>query len=182
MEIKKIHTKIQGLYIIKNTEHTDNRGTFKESWNKEVYSKHGLIAEFTQDNISISKKNVIRGLHFQEEPFAQTKYIKVLKGKIIDVVVDIRKDSVTFGHHLSIELSDKNNLSLWIPSGLAHGFLSMEEGTIVSYKCTNKYSPKHERTIYWNDSEIGVKWGVKNAIISNKDNIGISLKEYKSRL
>ena len=177
--MKKKQTNIEGLFIIENIKHLDQRGSFMESWNKKGFTKEDLNADFSQDNISISKKNVIRGLHFQKEPHEQIKYIKVIRGRILDIAVDIRKKSKTFGQYFSIELSDSNNLGLWIPCGFAHGFLSLENNTIVSYKCTGEYKPNYETTINWNDSDIGIEWGVKNPIISKKDTNGISIQEYK---
>ena len=176
--MKKIKTNIEGLFVVKNTHHIDNRGSFSESWNQDQFNKTKLIANFSQDNVSISKKNVIRGLHFQRSPHEQIKYVRVIKGRILDVAVDIRKNSKTFSNYFSIELSDQNNLGLWIPVGFAHGFLSLEENTIVSYKCSGQYNPKYETTINWNDPKIGIDWGVKTPIISNKDNNGISIEEY----
>ena len=175
--MKKIETKINGLFIIKNKFFNDDRGWFMENWNIEKCKQNNLNINFKQDNISMSKKNVLRGLHFQRQPHNQTKYVRVIQGKVLDVVVDIRKKSKTFGQHLAIELSN-NQTGLWIPAGMAHGFLSLEENTIFSYKCSGEYNPKYEHTIKWNDQDINIQWGIKNPIVSNKDNNGISLKTY----
>ena len=177
--MKKIETHINGLFIIENIIFNDERGMFVESWNKNKFEKENLESFFLQDNMSISKKNVIRGLHFQNEPYSQTKLVSVVKGKVLDIVVDIRKKSKTFGEYLAIELSDSNHRMLWIPTGFAHGFLTLEENTIFTYKCSRLYQEKHEYTIKWNDKEIGIKWGIKTPIISEKDKLGISLKQYK---
>ncbi|MAQ69808.1 MAG: dTDP-4-dehydrorhamnose 3,5-epimerase [Flavobacteriales bacterium] len=177
--MKKIKTSIKGLFIIENKSFLDIRGEFMELWNQYEFEKEGLKKDPTQDNISISKKNVIRGLHFQNKPYGQIKYVRVIQGSILDVAVDIRKQSDTFGQHLAIELSKSNNYGLWIPNGFAHGFLSLEENTIVAYKCYGKYEPQHEHTIHWDDKKINIKWNVKNPIISEKDKKGISLETYE---
>ena len=177
--MKKTSTHIDGLYVIKNTCFKDVRGQFMELWNNDNFQKENLKSEFSQDNISISKKHVLRGLHFQNEPYGQTKYVSVIKGKVLDVAVDIRKDSKTFGEHLAIELSNKNKYSLWIPAGFAHGFLALEEENIFIYKCSGNYSPQQEHTIKWNDAELKIQWGIDNPIVSEKDNKGISFEEYK---
>lgn len=174
--MKKIQTHLEGLYIIENFSHIDHRGIFKEMWERQKMHNEGLIALFNQDNISISKKNVIRGLHFQIEPFAQLKFVQVIKGKIIDVAVDIRKKSNTFGQHISIELSEENQRGLWIPKGFAHGFSVLEDDTIVNYKCEGEYTPSQEKTIKWDDKDLNINWQVTNPIISEKDKkTGMSL-------
>ena len=175
--MKKIKTKINGVFIIKNHLFNDKRGEFMETWNSEVFKKNNLKINFSQDNISISKKNTLRGLHFQNQPYSQTKYVRVIKGKVLDVVVDIRKESKTFGEHIAIELSNNRN-GLWIPPGMAHGFLSLEENTIFTYKCSGQYQPKHEHTIKWDDQDINIQWDIKQPIVSEKDQNGISLKSY----
>jgi dTDP-4-dehydrorhamnose 3,5-epimerase len=175
--MKKIKTKIDGLFIIHNELFDDERGWFMESWNIEKCKKNNLNINFEQDNISVSKKNVLRGLHFQNQPYGQTKYVRVMQGKVLDVVVDLRKQSKTFGEHIAIELSNSQH-GLWIPTGMAHGFLSLQENTVFSYKCSGGYNPKHEHTIKWNDQDINIQWGIKNPIVSIKDNNGMSLKAY----
>ena len=176
--IKKKLTKIKDLYILQNVSHKDSRGLFRELWNKKTIDDLQLNCSFNQDNISISKKNVIRGLHFQHKPHEQLKYIQVIQGSILDIAVDIRIQSLTFGKHIALEISDKNNLGLWIPKGFAHGFLALEDNTIVTYKCAGKYSKKHEQTIKWNDPDLNINWGINNPITSTKDNQGISLRDY----
>ena len=178
--MKKTSTHIDGLYVIENTCFKDLRGEFVEFWNHEKFKKEHLKINFFQDNISKSKKHVLRGLHFQNKPHGQTKYVSVIKGKVLDVVVDIRKESTTFGKHFEIELSEKTHYALWIPSGFAHGFLALAEESIFTYKCSGAYSTKHEHVIKWDDPELGIKWGVKNPIVSEKDNNGISFKQYKA--
>ena len=177
--IKKISTKIAGLYILKNISYEDNRGLFKELWNKRIMNDLQLKCSFDQDNISISKKHVIRGLHFQNKPHEQLKYIRVIQGRILDVAVDIRKKSTTFGQYLALEISNQNNTGLWIPKGFAHGFLALEDNTIVTYKCAGLYNREHEQTIKWNDPELNINWGINNPKISTKDSQGISFATYK---
>ena len=151
--MKIYKTKINGLIFIKTRFFNDNRGYFFESYNKKIYSKIGIKDNFVQSNFSLSKKNVLRGLHFQKNK-PQGKLISVIKGDILDVVVDIRKNSKTYGKHASFLLSEKNGNQLWIPKNFAHGFLSLSNNTIVNYKCTDFYDPKDQHTIIWNDKEI----------------------------
>lgn len=167
MKITK--TFIQGLLIITPQIFSDERGYFFEPYNKPRFSDIGINDEFIQDNQSLSGKGVLRGLHFQAPPFAQGKLIRVVCGSVLDVAVDIRKDSGTYGKCFSIILSEQNNLIFWIPEGFAHGFLSMEDNTIFSYKCTNVYHKESERSILWNDTDIGIDWEYANPILSDKD-------------
>jgi len=176
--MNKRTTKLNGVYILENDHFKDDRGIFSEIWNQENMLKHDLQYNFYQDNLSISKKNVIRGLHFQNQPYSQIKLVRVIKGKVLDIVVDIRKNSNTFGQHLAVELSEHNHLGLWIPTGFAHGFLSLEENSVFVYKCIGKYSSQHEHTIKWNDPGLKINWGIQNPIISEKDQNGISLLKY----
>lgn len=176
-----IEPKINGLLIIEPRVFFDDRGFFYESFNKEKYrSLLGSENDFVQDNISCSKKNVLRGLHFQSPPFAQGKLVTVLKGKVLDVAVDIRKESPTYGKYQAIELSSENKLQFWIPSGFAHGFVALEDDTIFSYKCSNYYSPSNENTILWNDKTLNINWNLNDPIISEKDNIGIEFNKFVS--
>lgn len=165
--------EIDDLLLIEPRIFEDDRGLFYESFNEDKYSKIlGSKVRFVQDNISVSKKNVLRGLHFQNPPFAQGKLVTVLKGSVLDVAVDLRRNSKTYGKYEIVELSDKNKRQFWIPPGFAHGFCALEDDTIFSYKCSNYYSPEHEETIKWNDSNLGIDWGVNNPIISDKDKKG----------
>lgn len=173
--------EIPGLLIIEPRIFEDDRGFFFESFNEQQFSDLiGHKISFTQDNESLSKKHVLRGLHFQVPPFAQGKLVRVVSGKVIDVAVDIRKSSPFYGHYQMIELSDENKLQFWIPPGFAHGFLTLEENTIFQYKCTNYYSPVSERIINWNDSDLKIKWPIDNPIVSEKDQIGQEFANFVS--
>ncbi len=164
--------KIEGLVIIETKRFEDSRGYFYESFNQEKYKELlGEDVNFVQDNVSVSAKNVLRGLHFQNNPHAQGKLVSVLKGSVLDVAVDIRKNSKTYGQHQSVLLSAENGLQFWIPPGFAHGFLALEDDTIFSYKCTNYYDPKSEGSLIWNDADLKIDWKIKNPIISSKDEL-----------
>lgn len=172
---------IEGLILIDPRIFQDDRGWFYETWNEKRYQDViGQDILFVQDNISCSKKNVLRGLHFQLPPFAQGKLVTVLKGRALDVAVDLRKDSPTYGHYHSVELSENNKLQFWIPPGFAHGFLSLEDDTLFSYKCSNYYSPSHEKTLLWNDEHLTIDWRINNPIISDKDNVGEKFNNFAS--
>lgn len=175
MKILEFH--IPGVILFELSRYNDERGFFQEIFRSEWLLKYNINKNFVQDNLSISKKNVLRGLHFQVEPYQQGKLISVLSGKILDVLVDIRKKSPHFGKFLMIELDAKSPHLLWIPEGFAHGFLSLEDNSIVFYKCTNYYNKEAERTLLWNDPEIGIPWPISNPIISEKDKKGILLAD-----
>jgi len=160
--------KISGLYIVESSIHPDDRGLFFEFYKFRPFLENGF-PKFVQDNISISKKDVIRGLHFQSEPHSQGKLIGVLKGSIFDVAVDIRKDSNTFGEYVAIGLDDVKRKMLYVPPGFAHGFCVLSDETIVLYKNTREYSKENDNGIIWNDPSLGIEWPCKNPILSNKD-------------
>ena len=162
--------ELEGIIIFETEIFRDDRGYFMEFYNEKRFN-HNVLENFSfkQDNISCSKKNVLRGLHFQAPPFDQGKLIQVLKGKVMDVVVDIRKGSKTFGKHLKVELSSKNHKQLWVPPGFAHGFLTLENDTLFSYKCSGYYSKEHEMDLLWNDETLNIDWGIENPVISEKD-------------
>ena len=166
--------EIPGLLVIEPKVFTDERGVFYETFNEKKFIEAIGFEKlkFYQDNESISKKNVLRGLHFQQPPFAQGKLVRVVQGAVLDVALDLRKSSPTYGQHFSVELSSENKKQLWIPEGFAHGFVSLEENTIFNYKCTNYYSPQSERTIQWDDIDLGIDWKIKRPIISEKDKKG----------
>lgn len=161
--------EIAGLLLIKPSLFSDERGVFYETYSRKKYSEYGIPENFMQDNESISKKNVLRGLHFQLPPYDQGKLVRVIKGAALDVAVDIRKQSPTYGKYVMVELSEENKNQFWIPSGFAHGFLSLANETIFSYKCTNLYNKESESGLLWNDKDINIKWNIENPIVSEKD-------------
>ena len=167
MEI--IQTPIDGLLVIKPRIFKDDRGHFFESWSKESFKNIGLDLDFVQDNQSLSQKGVLRGLHFQNPPFAQGKLVRVIQGSVLDVAVDIRKDSPTYGEHFSIELSEENKTVFWIPTGFAHGFVALKDDTIFTYKCTGVYNKESEGALIWNDEDLNIDWRVVNPLVSDKD-------------
>ena len=163
-------TNIQGVYLIKPKIFKDDRGVFFESFNKEIFdNKVDSKINFVQDNQSLSSKGVLRGLHFQNPPHAQAKLVSVVKGSVIDVVVDLRKESKTYGNYILEELSEYNNHQLFVPKGMAHGFLTLEDNTIFSYKCSDFYHKESEDSILWNDPALNIKWPNSNPILSEKD-------------
>ena len=175
-----IKTDISGLVIIKPRVFEDDRGYFYESFKQEWFDEHVGTTNFVQDNQSLSGKGILRGLHFQKEPFAQGKLVRVIKGAVLDVAVDIRVGSPTYGKHRSIELSERNHLQFYVPSGFAHGFLTLEEQTIFSYKCTNIYNKESEGGLIYNDESLGIDWGITNPKLSNKDKDYLAFKDFKS--
>ena len=173
---------IEGLLLIEPDVFRDDRGYFIELFNEKGFAQLELPSHFAQDNLSVSGKNVIRGLHFQEEPHAQGKLVRVIRGAALDVAVDIRKNSPTFGKHEEIMLTETNNHVLWIPPGFAHGFASLDENTVFHYKCSTPYNKTAESGIRYDDKELAIKWNVKNPIVSSKDLELISFDEYRKRL
>lgn len=166
MEFK--NTKIEGLIEIFPRIFGDERGYFFESYQKSVFEKNGIPFDFVQDNQSFSTAGVLRGLHFQNEPFAQGKLVRVVKGKVLDVAVDIRPDSPTFGQYEKFILDDERQNMAYIPAGFAHGFLALED-SIFSYKCTEVYNKASESGIIWNDPTLNIDWGIENPNVSAKD-------------
>jgi dTDP-4-dehydrorhamnose 3,5-epimerase len=173
-----LRTELEGLVEIIPDIHRDDRGYFFEFYQREKYEAAGLEWRFVQDNQSFSKKNVVRGLHFQRAPHEQGKLVRVIRGKIMDVVVDLRKDSPDFGKHVKLMLDGEKQNMLYVPPGLAHGFLALED-TIFQYKCTNFYNGPAEMGILWNDTELAIDWGIQNPLISEKDRALPSFSEYK---
>jgi len=167
MEI--IKTPLEGLLVIKPDVFEDPRGYFFESFNRATFQRSGLELNFVQDNESKSKKGVLRGLHFQAPPYDQGKLVRVIKGAVLDVAVDIRRASPTFGKWESVVLSEQNKWMYWIPTGFAHGFLTLEDDTIFFYKCTNIYNKAAEGAILWCDPVLNIDWSIKNPVISEKD-------------
>ncbi len=162
------HTAIEGLIELIPRVFGDERGHFFESYNKPLFDSLGLPMTFVQDNQSFSVKGVLRGLHFQNEPHAQGKLVRVITGQVLDVVVDLRPDSPTFGRHESFLLDAKLNNMVYVPAGFAHGFLTLED-SIFSYKCTNVYNKTAESGLIWNDPDLGIDWGIADPIVSDKD-------------
>ncbi len=178
MKIEK--NAIEGLLVIKPDVFEDRRGYFFESYNEEKFKQHGIDVKFVQDNESKSGKGVLRGLHFQVPPYQQGKLVRVIKGAVLDVAVDLRKSSPTYGQWAAIELSEKNKWMYWIPAGFAHGFLTLEEDTIFFYKCTQVYNKESEGGILWNDPDLGIKWGISEPMVSEKDKVAMRFREFKS--
>ena len=171
MTIKE--TPLKGLLIIEPKVFNDGRGYFYESYNKDKYVKAGIDVEFVQDNQSFSQKGAVRGLHAQAEPFAQGKLVRVINGRALDIAVDIRKNSPTYGRYESIELSGENNLQFWIPAGFLHGFATLEDNTIFTYKVNNFYDKASEIGVIWNDTTLNINWGIDHpdVLLSPKDEI-----------
>ena len=173
-------TEIEGLIIIEPKVFEDDRGYFFESFNKNTFAKGGIETEFVQDNQSLSQRGVLRGLHFQTPPHAQAKLIRVINGSVLDVAVDIRKNSPTYGQYQTIELSAKNKTMFFIPEGFAHGFLTLEDHTVFSYKCSNFYNTSSEDSILWNDKLLNIDWGIKEPLLSKKDKIAQEFNDFIS--
>lgn len=179
MSFQFLKTEISGVIEIIPTKFQDERGFFFESYNKYDFFKNGIAVEFVQDNTSFSWKNVVRGMHFQFPPYEQGKLIRVLAGRILDVVVDIRRGSSTFGKWVSRELSSENNKMLWIPPGFAHGFFAIED-SIVHYKVTREYNREAEGGIIYNDPIINIRWPSTQPIASKKDLMWPGFKNFSS--
>jgi len=171
---------IEGLFVIDPNVFEDDRGYFFESYNKNAFEKNGISDLFVQDNQSKSQKDVLRGLHFQLPPYSQAKLVRVIQGSVLDVAVDLRKDSPTYGQHYSVVISAENRKMFFIPEGFAHGFLTLEDNTIFSYKCSNVYHTESEAALLWNDKDIAIDWGIENPILSGKDNEAECFNEFKS--
>lgn len=177
-----IETPLKDLLIIEPKVWKDDRGYFFESYNQKAFEAAGINAQFVQDNQSFSHKGALRGLHAQANPFAQGKLVRVVQGKVLDIAVDIRKNSATFGQHFKIELSGENNTFFWVPPGFLHGFVTLENNTIFSYKCTNFYDKDFEIGVMWNDKDLAIDWEIdeKDAIVSPKDAILSAFADIKS--
>ena len=177
MEINKF--KVSGPIEIIPNIYTDSRGSFHESYSYESYKEIGINANFVQDNHSSSIKNVLRGIHLQKKPHEQGKLVRVVSGRALDIAVDLRPNSVSYKHYVSIILEANKN-QFWIPRGFGHAFLSLEDNTHFLYKTDNFYNKESELTLKWDDPEINIDWGINNPIISEKDAEGLSLKELQS--
>lgn len=166
--MKVIETKLPGVLIVEPRVFTDERGYFLESWNEERYCTLGVERPFVQDNMSFSRRGVLRGLHYQD-PSPQGKLVSVAQGAVFDVAVDLRIGSPTFGHWVGVELSSDNHRQLWIPEGFAHGFQVTSNTAVFSYKCTDYYQPEAERSLRWDDPEVGIQWPEEQPVLSDKD-------------
>lgn len=182
MQITK--TPIEGLLIIEPKVWRDNRGYFYESYNAKLFAEAGINVNFVQDNQSFSQKGALRGLHAQAQPFEQGKLVRVLQGAVMDVAVDIRKDSPTYGQHFDIELSEENHKQLWVPAGFLHGFLTLEDQTIFTYKVSNYYDKNSEIGVMWNDPDLNIQWSKdipeSEFLLSDKDQVLSQFKDFES--
>ena len=178
-------TILNGCYLIHDTFFGDHRGYFFESFNRKTFlTQTGLDLNFVQDNQSRSQKGVLRGLHYQHGEFAQAKLVRVLEGKVLDIVVDIRQNSPTFGQHLAVELSEESHTQLYVPRGFAHGFIVLSDVAVFFYKCDNYYNKQEEGGIIYNDPALGIDWQLPDAelLLSEKDTILPTLAETKGTL
>ncbi|MFI3249102.1 MAG: dTDP-4-dehydrorhamnose 3,5-epimerase [Rikenellaceae bacterium] len=176
-----IKRRIEGVVVVEPTIYGDDRGYLFESFRDKEFRERVCDTTFVQENQSRSSRGVVRGLHFQAPPYAQSKLVRVVKGRVLDVVVDIRKGSATYGEYESVELSEENNRQIFIPRGFAHGFVVLEDA-IFQYKCDNYYNHASERSILWNDSELAIDWGIDHAMatLSDKDKLSPRFKDFDS--
>ncbi|MCX2478791.1 dTDP-4-dehydrorhamnose 3,5-epimerase [Pedobacter sp. MC2016-15] len=179
-----IPTPIADLFIIEPKVWKDNRGYFYESFSGRAFAAAGIEADFVQDNQSFSQKGTLRGLHAQKAPFAQGKLVRVIQGSVLDVAVDARKESPTYGQHFSVELSGDNHRQLWVPPGFLHGFLTLEDNTIFTYKVTNYYDKDSEVGVIWNDPDLNINWvadlNPDELLLSDKDLVLPQFKDWTS--
>ncbi len=175
--MKITESKFKGVFIIELDIFNDSRGYFSETFNAKRYKDLGINLNFVQDNISVSKKGTLRGLHYQVPPKAQGKLCHVIKGSVLDAAVDLRFGSTTFGQHFIIELSEKNHTQIFIPAGFAHGFAVLSDEAIFQYKCSEFYSKEHERAIRFDDPDLNINWRIENPIVSDKDRNGKFFKD-----
>lgn len=177
-----IRCELPGLLIFEPKVFGDARGFFMETWNQRRYAEAGLTAPFVQDNVSVSRKGALRGLHFQN-PSPQGKLVSVWEGEVFDVAVDLRRSSPTFANWHGVNLSAENKRQFFVPPGFAHGFVVLSESAMFHYKCTDFYSPQNEMTLRWDDPEVGIDWPISNPTLSEKDAKGLFLKDMpKERL
>lgn len=174
-----INTDIQGVVIVEPKVFGDHRGYFFESFSEKDFAEAVGEVKFVQDNESKSSYGVLRGLHFQKPPHAQAKLVRVVKGRVLDVAVDLRKGSPTFGKHVAVELTEENHRQLFIPRGFAHGFAVLSDEAVFQYKCDNYYAPQSEGSVLWNDPDIGIEWGIpsEDVMLSEKDRNAQLLKD-----
>lgn len=180
--MKFIETPIKDLLIIEPKVWKDDRGYFFESFNQKTFKEAGIDLEFVQDNQSFSQKGTLRGLHAQANPSAQGKLVRVIQGRVLDIAVDIRKDSPTYGQHFAMELTGDNFTMFWVPPGFLHGFITLEDQTIFSYKVTGLYDKNAELGVIWNDKDLNIDWKIDESeiILSEKDKVLVNFKDFKS--
>ena len=178
-KMEYIETEIKGVLIVEPKVFDDQRGYFFEAWKKEEFQRHAGPVEFVQDNESKSSYGVLRGLHYQKGDASQAKLVRVIKGRVLDVAVDLRKDSSTFGHHVMVELSDTNKRQLFIPRGFAHGFLVLSDEAIFTYKVDNVYAPEAESSIRFDDPDLAIQWPIdmSKVVTSAKDLRGVAFSD-----
>ncbi|WP_162428370.1 dTDP-4-dehydrorhamnose 3,5-epimerase [Pontibacter pudoricolor] len=172
--------EIEGLVEFQPRVFRDDRGYFLETFSMKWFEPLGIQPNFVQDNQSVSKKGVLRGLHFQKPPYAQGKLVRVSSGRALDVAVDLRKDSLTYGKYIACVLDAEMQNVFYIPEGFAHGFVALEDNTTFLYKCTDYYQPSAEGGLLWNDPELGIDWGIENPLVSPKDEVLPLLKNFES--
>lgn len=178
MPFEFIPQKIKDVILVKPKVFGDNRGFFMESYKKTDFAKNGIDVEFNQDNHSKSVKGVLRGLHYQQKPYAQAKLVRCLRGRIFDVAVDLRPESETFGQYVKVELSEDNKRMLFIPEGFAHGFVVLSDGAEILYKASGEYAPQADRGVLWCDKDINIDWEIDfEPILSDKDRVQPFLKD-----
>lgn len=179
--LEVITTPIDDLLILKPKVFQDERGYFTESYNEQVFdSCIPSKPRFVQDNQSLSNQGVLRGMHFQNPPFAQAKLVRVIRGSVLDVAVDLRKNSPSYGQHFAVELTEANFLQMFIPEGFAHGFLTLKDHTIFYYKCSNYYKPDAEGLLSWKDPDLKIDWKTSDPVVSAKDQHGAAFATFKS--
>ena len=181
MHIHVTRTPLEGVLVIDTDFVRDERGFFVESYHKQRFLEHGISDEFVQDNHSRSSQGVLRGLHYQDATAPMGKLVRCTEGEIFDVAVDLRATSATAGQWFGIQLSGRNMTQMWIPSGFAHGFVTLSEHADIQYKCTGYYTPSAEGTILWSDRDLAIDWPVENPVLSVRDQNGISWKAYLDR-
>lgn len=181
MAIRVYPTELEGVLIVEPDVFRDERGFFLETYHHRRYAEQGIDCEFVQDNHSRSARGVLRGLHFQDLSAPMAKLVRCSHGAILDVAVDLRLGSPTFGHHVAVELSDENARQLFVPVGFGHGFLTLSESAEVQYKCSGFYTPAAEGAVRWDDPELAIDWPVDDPLVSAKDRQAITLDEYRKR-
>jgi dTDP-4-dehydrorhamnose 3,5-epimerase len=180
MGVNFVATEIPEVLVVQPDVLRDERGFFTESYNARAWAEHGIVVTFVQDNHSRSAANVVRGLHYQDGRAPMGKLVRCTRGAILDVAVDLRAGSPTFGRHVARELNEENMLQLWVPEGFGHGFASLVEGSEVQYKCTNYYAPETEGAVRWDDPELAISWPFGDPTISAKDERAMSFADYRA--